>query len=331
MTTKKKIIIGIILIAVIGGYFYFRGKNNQPVIPTETVKRGAVAETVSVSGELVPAEYADLSFYAVGIVDEVMAEEGDQVKKRAALASLDRTVLQSQLNDARIALAIAEEQEKLSHRESEDLKPEERKAKKLATEQAREKVRKFLAEMQENVMTSPIDGTVSRMDARVGETATVGRVVARIAKDGDFVIESRVPESDIAEIGIGMKALVTFDALRSDEVFEAEAVEIDRAATVVQDVVSYIVKFRLKNIDQRLKEGMTANIDIETARRENALTVPFRALSREGGKTYAQVRRADETFERVSVTVGVEGDEGTVEILSGLKEGDEISISAKSQ
>jgi hypothetical protein len=89
------------------------------------------------------------------------------------------------------------------------------------------------------------------------------------------------------------------------------------------------VKFHLSDLDDRLKEGMTANIDIETAKRESAPVVPFRALFKENGITYAEVKRGENSFEKVVVTTGLEGDEGVIEILSGLKEGDEVTIGAK--
>ncbi len=292
------------------------------------MKRGTVSETISISGELVPTEYADLAFQGAGIVDQVFVKAGDAVKRGDRIASLDRAVLQSQLNEARIAQRIAEESEKLARHGWDDLKKEERNAKKLASEQARENVRTVIAQMRNSVIVAPIDGYVSKLDIRAGETVTLGQTVARVAKTGDFIIEARVPESDITKVSGGMAARITFDAFTNDEVFDARVAEIDPASTVVQDVVSYVVKFRLDAVDPRLKEGMTANIDIETAKKENVLMVPFRSLVKEGGKTYAEVKQSDGTFKGVEVTTGLEGDEGTVEIMSGLAEGDELTTLA---
>jgi len=50
---------------------------------------------------------------------------------------------------------------------------------------------------------------------------------------------------------LNQKANITFDALSQNDVFEGEVYEIDPASTVVQDVVYYKIKLRLKNIDQR--------------------------------------------------------------------------------
>ena len=333
MFTKKKIIIGLIFIAAVSGLYYYFGRSTGEVIQTETVKLGDVVETVSVTGELVPTEYADLAFQGVGVVDQVAVKEGDTVVLGDRIASLDQSVLGSQWKESRIALSIVEqsELEARSRRNTQDkgwnsLRPEERATIKLETEQARESVRTLEAQMKENAIYAPFDGQVTKLDLRIGETATLGKIVGRIAKSGDFVIEARVPESDIAKVMIGMRSKVTFDAFRSDEVFDAEVVEIDPASTVVQDVVSYTVKFRLGNTDSRLKEGMTANIDIETAKQERVLTVPFRALTKEGGKMYAEVKQGDGTFLKTEVMTGLEGDDGTIEIKSGLKSGDAVTL-----
>lgn len=327
--SKKKIIIIILLVFGIGGFFWYRSKTNVEVVPTETVRWGDVIETVSVSGELKPIQYADLSLKSSGVIDEVFVKEGDMVQMGDPLLSIDRTVLQAQLNAARLAVRIAEANERLARRPSSNSKKETIAAKKLTSEQAREDVQALLTQVKEGILNSPLDGRVVSLDARVGEVATAGAKLARVSQPDDFVIESRVPESDIAKVAIGMGADITFDAFSADEHFTATVIDIDSASTVVQDVVSYLVKFKLSDIDARLREGMTANIDIETAKRDNVLTVPFRALSKEAGKNYAEVKRSENQFERVEVKTGLEGDEGVIEILSGLSEGDEVTIGAK--
>ena len=328
MFKNKKILIAIVLILCVGGYFYYRSKTTVVVVPTETVKRGVVVETVSVTGELVPVSYADLSFKGIGTIDEIFVHEGDMVTAGMPIASIDRTVLQKQLNEARIAVRAAEANELLA-RKTPGLKSEAILAKKLASEQAREAVSGLVTQIQEGTLLAPLDGQVVFLDARIGETVSTGKVLARISKPGEFVIEARIPESDIAKVKSGMQSIVTFDAFKTTEKFRAESTDIDMAATTVQGVVSYVVKFRLQDMESRLKEGMTANVDIETAKRENVPMVAFRALYKESGVTYAEVKRGENNFEKVIVTTGLEGDEGVIEIASGLKEGDEVSIGAK--
>jgi multidrug efflux pump subunit AcrA (membrane-fusion protein) len=79
--TKRNIVIAVIILALVGGFFYYRSQSGEAPLQTETVKRGDVSETVSISGELVPAEYADLSFQGTGTVDQISVKEGDVVRK----------------------------------------------------------------------------------------------------------------------------------------------------------------------------------------------------------------------------------------------------------
>lgn len=329
MFRKRNIIIVLVLIAICVGIWYVQGSGKEEIVQTETVRRGDIVETVSVTGELLPEIYADLSFAGIGTIDEVLVKNGDQVTTGMKLLSLDREVIYSQYKEALLATAVAEENEKQVRRNRTGAyTPEDLNAKKLLAEQAREKVRTLKAQMKENVLSAPMDGQISQFSARVGEVATAGKVLVRVMKPESLVLESRVPESDIAKIAIGMQSEVTFDAFTNDEIFMAEVIEIDPASTVVQDVVSYKVKFRLKQTDPRLKEGMTGNIDIETAKREGVLWVPYRALTKEEDKTYASVKRGENSFEKVEVTTGLEGDDGTIEVKSGLREGDVVTIGA---
>lgn len=332
MKLATKLWGGVIVIAIIGLAWYWSTRPNPAdSIVTETVSRTDVSETVSVSGELVPTEYADLSFRAIGLVEEVYVKEGESVKAGDPLAVLDRSVQMSQLAAAEVALRIAEEAEKLALRNKNDLDPEERRSKKLASEAAREDARTLRAEMEKSVIRAPFDGRITRVDLRSGETASIGVAVFRIARSGGLVVESRVPESDIVKLSVGMEASVTFDALDSSDLFQAKVVAIDESASIVQDVVSYVVTFEVAAIDERLRDGMSADIDVVTAEREGVLAVPFRALTVRGEKTFATLSRMDGTTEEVQVKTGLEGDDGTVEIVSGLKEGDVVVIGTVSE
>src|SRR3990167_3382758 len=122
MFTKKKIIIGVIFIVAVGGFFFYRSRTSVEVVQTETVKQGDVIETVSVTGELAPAEYADLSFRRAGAIDRVFLKEGDMVALGDRIVSLDQSVLLSQLRESRIALAIVVEDEKLARHGWDNLK-----------------------------------------------------------------------------------------------------------------------------------------------------------------------------------------------------------------
>lgn len=322
------IVVGAILLSG-AAWWYIGSRGSGEIVETDVVRRGDVAQTVSVTGRLAPTVYADLSFLRSGRVDRISVKEGDTVKAGQTVAFLDGAVLRSELNAAIVALSIAVENEKLARRGWKHLKPEEREAKKLATEQAREAVRSVAARIDEYDLVSPIDGVAAEPTIRPGETAIAGTAILRVTGEGDLLVEADVPESDVAAIVSGMSAKMTFDALSQQDVFTGTAVEIRERPTVSQGVVSYLVKFRLEKSDDRLKEGMTANVDVETAKAGDVLVVPFRALSREKGEMFVEVSLGEDRYERRKVEIGIEGDDGMTEVRSGLQEGDSVVVSRK--
>lgn len=328
MKRKKLISVGIVLaLTVAGSFWYFRSQDPDEGIEMETVSRADVVQTVSVTGELVPVRYADLSFGSVGTVQNVFVKQGDEVTKGMALATIDTSVLESQLRSAKLAADVAYEAEKLAVRNH--LKKEEIAAKKLSAKEARERIGAIATQIERSALVAPMDGIVSRADLRVGELTKLGTPVARIIGGSDLVAEAQVSESDVIKIRSGMSASVTFDALTRNDVLRAMVGDIDATATVIQDVISYRTKFTFEQLDDRLKDGMTANIDIETARAAGALSVPFRAITKESGESFVEIRRGPGVYDRVEIKTGIEGDDGTIEVKSGLNDGDVVIVSRK--
>lgn len=190
-----------------------------------------------------------------------------------------------------------------------------------------------LENMAKATLKSSVNGTVTKINNKVGEILGTGVIKESFTKviTNDFIIESNIPESDIVKIVLGDKAEITFDALNPDDIFQAEVVQIDTDATVIQDVVYYRVKLRLGDVDKRLKPGMNANIDIKTAEKNDVIMIPSRAIKTEGNKKYVEILKEGEELEKVFVQTGLEGDEGMVEIASGLEGGEKVVtfVSAK--
>ncbi|MCD6149923.1 efflux RND transporter periplasmic adaptor subunit [bacterium] len=331
MSKRKKVIIWIIIVAVIlGGVFlYFKTKKTEVERITEMVKVGEVIRTVSVTGEIIPEKQADLAFETGGRIKSINVEVGDKVEEGQIIATLDDSVVKSQLWGAQIALDIQQKNLDLSRRGWNDLKPEEKAAKKLAVDQARAGVQTIREQLGKMVLYSPLKGIVTERDAEPGEIAGIGATIISIIQKGEFKIEAEVSESDIAEVNLGQKANITFDALPSEEIFKAEVVEIEPAATIIQDVVYYKVELKLADIDQRFRAGMSADIDILAAQENSVLTIPERAVKSENGAKIVQVLLENGEVKKVEVKTGLRGDDGNIEIKSGLKEGDEVVVFVK--
>ena len=183
-----------------------------------------------------------------------------------------------------------------------------------------------LNNLSKAVLKAPVTGTIVEVNNKVGEilgTGVIKESFARIIAD-DYIIESNIPESDIVKLKLGQKAKVTFDALPAGDEFDAELIEINPAETVIQDVVYYGIKLKLTAVDQRLKVGMSVNINVATNEKSEILMIPLRAIKINNGEKSVEILKADNTTEEVKITTGLEGDGGMVEVKSGVKEGDEV-------
>jgi HlyD family secretion protein len=169
---------------------------------------------------------------------------------------------------------------------------------------------------------------VTKQDAKEGEIVAANVALVSLIAERSLEIEAFIPEVDVGKVGVGDIAEVTFDAYGQDEVFSVRVVRVEPAETVVEGVATYKTIFHFVDLeavaDGRVKSGMTANIEIETARQENVLLVPLRTLRGKNGGWVAFILNAKgEAVER-PVTVGLRGTEGTVEITGGLSEGDRV-------
>jgi HlyD family secretion protein len=188
-----------------------------------------------------------------------------------------------------------------------------------------------LDRLDRTALRAPSNGTITQLHYQPGEVIGSGSVQSfgRLLSS-DWVLEAKVPESDIALIKIGQTAGVIFDALGSDESLSATVIAIDSESTVLQDVVYYKVTLRLDSVDARLKPGMSGDVDMHIDERKGVLVIPSRSIKHDSNTRYAEVKSADgKTAERREVKIGLEGNDGMMEVLSGLREDDEVITETK--
>jgi RND family efflux transporter MFP subunit len=173
---------------------------------------------------------------------------------------------------------------------------------------------------------APFGGVVSKQDAKLGEIAYANTELVSVIGDGAYEIEINVPELDITYIKAGNSAHVTFDAYGESVSFDGAVTSVDPAETIVDNVPTYKVKVSFTTKDERIKSGLTANVYIQTATKEGVLTVPSKAITSENGKKIVSVKMPDGSEEKREVVLGIRGNHGEVEVLSGLKEGDNVVI-----
>ncbi len=192
---------------------------------------------------------------------------------------------------------------------------------------ARANVANIKAQITKTIIYSPISGIVTKQDFKVGEITSANITSISLISKEDFKIEANIPEADISRVKIGNTAKITLDAYGEDEVFDAEVIAIDPAETILEGVATYKTTLEFLDGKGKVKSGMTANIDILSAKKEGVLAIPARAISNQDNRKIVQILVSGtqtETIKEVEVKTGLRSSDGLVEIIEGLSEGDKV-------
>ena len=184
---------------------------------------------------------------------------------------------------------------------------------------------------------SPVDGTVVSRNVDVGQTVAASfqtPTLFLIAKDlTQMQVDTNVSESDIGDLRDGETADFGVDAF-PDRVFEGTVGQVRQVPISIQNVTTYDVVVNVPNPEFLLKPGMTANVTIVSARRDNVLRIPIQALQfsptfAKGNSTSPSASREKRVWiadgsaiKPASIVTGLD-DGHYVEVMSGeLKQGD---------
>ena len=192
-----------------------------------------------------------------------------------------------------------------------------------AINEAAARVTKARTVVDNTILRASIAGTVTAIVPEVGESITANAKIISIISEGQFEIEADITETDIVLVALDQQAAVTLDAYGDDVVFDVAVAKIDPAEKVIEGIPTYNVTFTFVEPDERVRSGMTANIDVTTAVRNNVIAIPQRAVTRSNGDRAVRVLQGEE-FVLVPVKLGIRGSDGRIEILSGISEGDRV-------
>lgn len=181
------------------------------------------------------------------------------------------------------------------------------------------------AQLDDVRIVAPADGIITDIALDVGEQASPNQTVLSMIGTSGYTIEALVPEADIAKVEPGQPAEVTLDAYGDDVLFTGTVLAENPDQTKVQDAIYYKTYIQIEVGDHDVKPGMTANVTITTGLREQVLVVPTRGLRERDGKRTVRLWENGNANE-VEVQIGLRGDEGRTEAISGVKEGDRVII-----
>ena len=194
-------------------------------------------------------------------------------------------------------------------------------AQKAIVAQAEASLSLALANLEESIIRSPLNGTITKKYYEAGEQTSIASPVLEMIGQVTLEIEVDIPESDISKISVSQDAKITLDAFGDEKVYTGVVTFVDPAETLISDVVYYKVKVAFNESDQ-VKPGMTANVTIVTDEKQDALFVPFRAVKSRNRDKYVEILEQAVVKERI-IQTGLRGDEG-IEIISGIEAGDEV-------
>lgn len=202
--------------------------------------------------------------------------------------------------------------------------PYKLKSQAAAVSQAEAQVASAKSGLQKTVIMAPFSGVISDVGITEGETVTSGKSVISILAVDSFEIEAKVPEIDIVKIKVGTQVEVTLDAYGRDIIFPAIVTRVNPTATTEGGVPVYKTVITFLGNDLRIKSGMTANIHIVTQNKTQTVTLESRFVEFRDETHGIVILRKNKIDTNREVTLGLRGQNGLIEVISGLVPGDEV-------
>jgi len=314
-----------VLLALIGGSIWSRKREKPVIVTTERAIRKSITELVTATGKIQPEMEVKISPEVAGEIIEIPVREGQVVRKGALVLRIKPDTYRAQVEAQEAALngaRAATEQHRAELTKTEKdyqrsrslfeqglISAAESGAQQASYEIAKAALSSSLFEIEraqgaltqireallKTVILSPADGTISSLTSRVGERVVgtsqfAGTEVMRIADLTSMEARVNVNENDVINVKVGDAARIHVDAYPQGTipgtVREIAATASTTNAGTQEQVTSFEVKIRIPDHSFRLRPGMSATVDIETATVAGAVAVPIQSVTvRESGST----------------------------------------------
>jgi HlyD family secretion protein len=391
MNKKLLIVIALVVLVVAVPLVNARMRGTASVeVQVETLAPRSIQSSVLASGKLVHEEEVKLTTEEIGRVTAIHVEEGAKVTAGQLVLQIDDQRLRAAVDQNEASVRMQEIAIQRQQLQVENLRTQWERMRGLSErrlidedsfvtatnnleiaevdlsssreslQQARAQLDQAQDRLSKTRVYSPIDGTVTTLDIKVGETAISsstnipGSSLMTIANPASIHTEVNVDEADIANVTIGQPARV-FAIAYPDQPVDGVVDSIAISAKVAegQQGQSFAVKIRLLDPEKiTLRPGMTCRAEIFTATKEDAVAVPIQAIlveedltanetSRDvfvvrGGrvaKIAVEVGLSDDTYQQIvsGLSVGDQVVTGPDRVLRALEDGDRVTIAADDQ
>jgi HlyD family secretion protein len=340
---------------------------------TATITRGPITQAVTATGTLNPVVNVQVGSQVSGNIAKLFVDFNSEVKAGQVVAQIDPVLFQAtvtqaegDLANAQAALELAKvnatRMQELFTRKTSSQADLDQAMANLHQAEANVKIKqgaldRARADLEHCTITSPIDGVVISRSVDVGQTVAASLqapVIFAIANDlTKMQIDANVAEADVGVVKVDQNVDFTVDAFPM-ETFHGRVVQVRNAPITVQNVVTYDTVIGVSNPDLKLKPGMTANVSIIVAHKDDVLQIKNAALrfrppdatpvetrrmgtsrtGRPGGGRGVPHESAERTVyvlppgtsrpQPLRIKTGISDGIGT-EVVEGLKEGDRVA------
>ncbi len=309
------------------------------------VARQDIGSSVLATGIIKPMVGAEVRVGSrvSGLVKNLYANVGDQVKKGQIISELEPSELKAKYNQAYASWENAAanfEYAKLDLKRQKsllkqnyisqnqlDLAEKSYEVSKAQVNQAKANLEFTKVQFEYTKIKAPISGIIASVSTQEGETVAANFSAPTFVTIIDLErleVWAYVDETDIGRIDEDQQAIFTVDTYPETE-FEGIITAIYPKAVIQDNVVNYVVTLKITNFKEKiLRPEMTTNVTIYLETRKGVLTIPIRAIKRERGERFVTVIKGNNEIQR-KVKTGWSSN-GSIEIINGLNEGEKIII-----
>jgi HlyD family secretion protein len=296
---KRFLPVGVIIVALLIILFVVRRctQSSGGGYQTATVTKGPITQLVTATGTLNPVVNVQVGSQVSGNIQKLFADFNSEVKAGQTVAQIDPMLFQAAVTQAEgdvanaaaaleLAKVNASRTQQLFNQKNSSQQDLDTATANLHQAEANVKIKqgaldKAKADLDHCTITSPIDGVVISRSVDVGQTVAASLqapVIFQIANDlAKMQIDSNVAEADVGAVNVDQDVDFTVDAFPT-RTFHGKVVQVRNAPITVQNVVTYDTVIGVNNADLKLKPGMTANVAVIIAHKDNVILIKNAAL-----------------------------------------------------
>lgn len=299
------------------------GPGGPPAVSVETVavEYSSMESSVTAVGTIIAEASATLRAEVPGQILEIHFREGQRVSKGDRLFSIEATVLEAEVNEARANVDRSES----AFTRAQELQRKglisgtEYDAARANFDVDRARLRSSEARLSKTVIRAPFDGYVGLRRINIGDYATIGQQLVDVVQLDPLRVDFSVPETLLPRVQPQQTIKLRVDAY-PDETFDGTIIAVSPYADVEGHNLE--VRAELPNAELKLRPGLFVRVNVSLGLKENAILIPEQAIWPIGQNKTVFVVVDGKAQSRV-VRLG-ERRPGQVEVLSGLEVGDVV-------